>query len=161
MAPQSQLDLLRLLARHGVPFVIIGGHAVGFHGHVRATEDVDVVWVRSPAAEAALLPALREVNAQWISDEIDPATRLERLVPVSEAYINSHHLMMLVTDYGFLDLFDYVPGLPGADAQELFEQSIESDNLRYASLDWLRRMKKAADRPQDRADSEQLGDEEG
>jgi hypothetical protein len=65
--------------------------------------------------------------------------------------------MMLVTDYGFLDVFDYVPGCPGADPRELLEQSVEHDGLRYASLDWLRRMKSAAGRPQDVADLEKLG----
>ena len=49
------LTVFQLLARAGVPFVIIGGHAVNFHGYVRATEDADLVFQRSSAAEAALL----------------------------------------------------------------------------------------------------------
>ena len=152
-----QFDLLRLLRGHGVQFVIVGGHAVTFHGHVRATEDVDVVWVRSPEGERVLLAALVAANARWIADEIDPATGLERLVPVSEPFVRATHLMMLVTDYGFLDVFDYVPGCGGADPRELLEQSVEHDGLRYASLDWLRQMKRAAGRPQDVADLENLG----
>lgn len=35
--------LLDVLSSHDVPFVVIGGHAVTFHGFVRATEDTDVV----------------------------------------------------------------------------------------------------------------------
>ena len=31
--------LLDVLSSHNVPVVIIGGHAVAFHGFVRATED--------------------------------------------------------------------------------------------------------------------------
>jgi hypothetical protein len=156
MTLQPHNELLRLLERHGVPFVVIGGHAVSFHGHVRATEDLDVVWLRSTSAEAALLAALREAHAQWISDEIDPATRLEKTVDVNVAYVRSQRLMMLVTDYGFLDLFDYVPGCPDADVREVFDQSIVAQGIRYVSLPWLKQMKRAAGRPQDLSDLENL-----
>ena len=44
MAPDFRI--FEVLARHGVPFLVIGGHAVSFHGYVRATEDTDVLWVR-------------------------------------------------------------------------------------------------------------------
>ena len=40
--PDRDLDMLRELQRHGVPFVIIGGHAVRFHGVQREVEDLDV-----------------------------------------------------------------------------------------------------------------------
>lgn len=153
----DQLELLKLLQRHGVPFAVVGGHAVAFHGYLRATEDVDVVWVRSAESEAALLKALREVNAQWISDEIDPATGIEQTIPVNGAYIRGTRLMMLLTDWGFLDLFDYVPGLPEEDLATLLAQSVERDGVRYASLSWLKRMKQAAGRPKDLDDLKNLG----
>ena len=49
---RDDFQIFTTLARHGVPFVIIGGHAVTHHGHIRLTEDADVVWVRSPATES-------------------------------------------------------------------------------------------------------------
>ena len=156
MTTPSHLELLRLLSRHGVPFVVIGGHAVSFHGHIRATEDVDLIWLRSPEAENTLLGALQEAHAQWIADEIDPATGIEQLVPVTLPYIRSSHLMMLVTDFGFLDLFDYVPGYPDTDPQQLFSESILSDQIRYVSLQWLEQMKKTSGRAQDQADLKNL-----
>jgi predicted nucleotidyltransferase len=42
----AELDIqgiLEALAGEGVDFLLIGGVAVGFHGYVRATKDVDVV----------------------------------------------------------------------------------------------------------------------
>jgi hypothetical protein len=156
--PKAQTDFFPLLHRHGVPFVIVGGYAVIFHGHPRVTEDVDLVWLRNTESEVALLQALQEANACSISNEIDPQTRIERLVPVSEAYIGCHHLMMLVTDYGFVDLFDYVPGLPDADVAAFFEQSVAHGPNRYASRDWLIEMKRRADRGKDRKDLEYLED---
>lgn len=39
---QNFADFLRLLNSHGVEFLVIGGFAVGFHGFVRATGDLDI-----------------------------------------------------------------------------------------------------------------------
>ena len=37
-------DFLRLLSSNGVRYLLVGGHAVGFHGYPRATADMDV-WI--------------------------------------------------------------------------------------------------------------------
>lgn len=149
-------ELLDVLRRHGIPFVTIGGHAVYFHGYERLTEDTDVVWLRSPQAEQSLLTALTEVHAQYIGKDIDPATGIERMYPVTPSFIQVSHLMMLWTNHGFLDLFDYIPGLPAEDVQQLLDSSVEADGIRYASLDWLRRMKRVSGRTKDLLDLENL-----
>jgi hypothetical protein len=109
-----------------------------------------------------LFAALSEVNACWIGDEIDPETGIERTHPVTMDYIRQTHLMMLVTDFGFLDIFDYVPGFPEASLDDLFATAIPHESHRFVSLAWLRRMKSAANRPRDQADLENLPpDQEG
>lgn len=143
------LNVFHHLARAGVPFVIIGGHAVAFHGYVRTTEDADVIFDRSPASEAALVSALESINACWISDERDPETGIEKLVRVSPSYVRGQRLMMLTTDLGFLDLYDFIPGFPDTPVTEVFSDSIEIDNLRFVSLRWLRKLKQAAGRHKD------------
>jgi hypothetical protein len=148
--------LLDVLSCHNVPFVVIGGHAVTYHGFVRATEDTDVVFLRTPGSERSLLAALTEVNASWISNEIDPNTGIEQLVPVSLSYIRATRIMMLVTNFGFLDLFDYIPGCPDEPVEQLFDTASEQGRYKYASLSWLRAMKVAANRPKDRIDLENL-----
>jgi hypothetical protein len=155
MPPEfAALDVLR---RHDVPFTIIGGHAVVFHGHIRATEDVDVVWLRTPESELALTAALIELNARYIGEEIDPATGIERMHPVNLSFVQANHLMMLWTDVGgFLDLFDYIPGHPQADVTELLSTSVEQAGLHFASLAWLRKMKHSAARQKDLLDLENL-----
>jgi hypothetical protein len=45
------LDMLSALSEAGVEFLVVGAHALAFHGHVRATGDLDI-WVR-PTAENA------------------------------------------------------------------------------------------------------------
>jgi hypothetical protein len=113
--PTSDQEILGALRRHGVPFVIIGGHAVNFYGYRRTTEDVDVIWLRTEESEKSLLKALVEIDAQYIGNDIDPATGIERTYPVSASFIRVTHLMMLWTRHGFVDLFDYVPGFPDQD----------------------------------------------
>jgi hypothetical protein len=154
----DELELLDVLLRHGVSFVIIGGHAVNFHGYGRATEDTDIVWHRSPEAEQKLFRALTAMDARYIAKEIDPATGIERTYPVTLPFIQTSRLMMLWTKYGFLDLFDYVPGLPNEDVRQLLSTSIEAGGIRYVSLPWLRQMKQASARTKDRLDLENLPD---
>jgi predicted nucleotidyltransferase len=52
--PQDFRDLLIELHDAGAAFVIVGGHAVAFHGHPRATKDLDVL-VRADAGNATLV----------------------------------------------------------------------------------------------------------
>lgn len=156
MAFKPHYEFVALLQRHGVPFCLVGGHAVQMHGHGRDTEDIDIVWRRDEQSKQGLLKVLQEANACWISNERDPATGIERLVPVTAAYINCEHLMMLWTDYGFVDLFDYIPGYPSEDVQKLFDTAVVAGGVRYASLEWLKKMKQAAGRPKDLEDLRNL-----
>lgn len=43
----SPFLLIDVLLKHDVPIVIIGGHAVTYHGYVRATQDIDVIFLRA------------------------------------------------------------------------------------------------------------------
>ena len=143
------------LLQHGVVFVVIGALAVNAHGYIRATEDSDVVFRRTPENEAALLAALQELNACWVmTDKAEPGG--VRLVPVSASYVAQTQLMMLVTDAGFLDLFDYIPGFPDEPVDSLFADCELSNGVRYVSLRWLRKMKQASGRPLDLTDLERL-----
>ena len=77
---------------------------------------------------------------------------------MTNAYLEAERLMMLCTNAGFLDLFDYVPGLPQTPVASVWEAAIDLDGVRFVSLDWLRRMKQAAGRPKDLLDLENLPD---
>jgi hypothetical protein len=159
MAPpdlSDPLQFFKLLARANVPFMIIGGHAVSFHGYVRTTEDADVIFRRTADSEEALIRVLQEIHASWISNEVDPQTRLERLIPISASYVRTEHLMMLCTDLGFVDIYDYIPGFPNTAVEEIFADSVLLGDLRFVSLTWLRKMKAAASRHKDLDDLEHL-----
>jgi len=49
--PDDFRDLLIELADSGAEFVVVGGHAVAFHGHPRATKDMDVL-IRANSSNA-------------------------------------------------------------------------------------------------------------
>lgn len=40
--PSDFSAFLRLLNEHDVRYLLVGGYAVGYHGYVRATADLDV-----------------------------------------------------------------------------------------------------------------------
>ncbi len=53
-------DFIGLLEKHGVRYLLVGGHAVFFHGYPRLTADVDFAYEPSPKNAAALFAALVE-----------------------------------------------------------------------------------------------------
>lgn len=154
--PGNPFALIDVLLRHEVVMAIIGGYAVIYHGHVRATEDVDVIFDRSRPNEQALLAALTELEAFWISNEIDPETGIEKVYPVTHDYVIRTHLMMLGTKFGYLDIFDFVPKLPDAVPRQLIDEAEHSEGRPFVSLPWLRRMKQASRRPKDQEDLRHL-----
>ncbi|MCC6902753.1 MAG: hypothetical protein IT377_27520 [Polyangiaceae bacterium] len=53
-------ELLRLLHRHRVRYLIVGGEAVIFHGYPRLTGDIDLFYDRTPSNVTRLYRALSE-----------------------------------------------------------------------------------------------------
>jgi hypothetical protein len=68
--PETPLDaerILRALAEHGVDYVLIGGLAVQTHGHVRTTNDADLIPAPDPANLKRLAAALRALDARVLN----------------------------------------------------------------------------------------------
>jgi predicted nucleotidyltransferase len=94
-------DLLRLLARHGVEHVVVGGVAAVLQGAPILTRDLDIVHSRSPDNIRRLLAALAEVHAFY-------RTRTDRRFEPGEAELASPGHQLLSTDLGDLDLLGTV-----------------------------------------------------
>jgi predicted nucleotidyltransferase len=56
------LDVLRAFVKTGVRFIIVGGQAVRFHGHLRPAKDLDVFVERTPENWDRLRAALKSVG---------------------------------------------------------------------------------------------------
>lgn len=158
MLSAQPLEIAQRLVDAGVASVIIGGHAVNYHGYPRSTQDVDIIYRRTPESIGVLHDVLTELDAYWISDEIDSSSGIEKIVPVTIDYIEREHMMMLGTKLGYVDLFDFIPGLPAESLTDLFSSASSSGSLKFANLHWLRRMKASAGRPQDLIDLANLPD---
>jgi hypothetical protein len=61
--PEDFRDLLLDLADAGAEFVLVGGHAVAFHGHPRATKDTDVLIKANPENAQRVYRALADFGA--------------------------------------------------------------------------------------------------
>jgi hypothetical protein len=57
--PADFSAFLRLLNEHEVRYLLIGGYAVGYHGYVRATADMDLWVARERANAERVVAALR------------------------------------------------------------------------------------------------------
>ena len=71
--PQDFRDLLVELHDAGVEFVVVGGYAVAFHGHPRATKDLDVLVRAVPDNAARVYRALAAFGAPLSSFEVGEA----------------------------------------------------------------------------------------
>src|SRR5262245_33426822 len=68
--PDTPLDaerILRALAEHRVDYVLIGGLAVQTHGHVRTTNDADLIPAPTLANLERLAATLRELGARVLN----------------------------------------------------------------------------------------------
>ena len=68
--PRDFRDFVRLLQAHGVEFVLVGAYAVGAHGRVRATGDIDFLYRASAGNVQRLCDAMRAFGAP--ANLIDP-----------------------------------------------------------------------------------------
>lgn len=75
MLSASEAELLSLLVRKHVRFMVVGGHAVVFHGYLRPLDDLDL-WVEASAANARKIAAT--LFSQGIQIGADQIERLEQ-----------------------------------------------------------------------------------
>jgi hypothetical protein len=91
------LDLLRVLARHEVEYMVIGGVAAVLAGAPVTTLDLDILYSREPGNLDRLLAALSELDARYR----DPAGRDIR--PTRQR-LDTLRINLLLTKLGPLDV---------------------------------------------------------
>lgn len=78
---QSDLsEFVRLLNSHGVEYVVVGGHAVAFHGHPRFTGDIDFFVRATPENAKRVLDVLVAFGFGSIPVTVDDLTNPDRVV---------------------------------------------------------------------------------
>lgn len=154
-APERPLDLrelFRVLAEHGVDYLIIGGVAAQVHGRRRTTMDLDVV--PAPDAEnfkrlAAALVALDAYPVELGPGAPAPTDEQLRVAPV---------VPPLATRHGELHILNEVPGATAYAAMRARALRTDLDGIVTAivGVDDLIRIKQTVGRPSDLEDIEAL-----
>lgn len=140
-------ELLGVLRRHRVEFVVIGGFALAPHGYVRATKDLDIVPDPAPENLKMLADALTELGARVSVDDL----RADEIgLEPDEDGLAAGGNWVLDTRAGRLDVMQDVPGVHGYE--HLRGGAIEVDGVLYAGYDELVRMKLASGREEDLRD---------
>lgn len=146
--PLDAAEILVVLDRHEVDYVLIGGMAVQAHGHVRTTQDADLLPGPEPANLVRLAAALNELGARPAGVSEPPAGW------VLEPNSFTAGVVALDTHAGGVDVH---PQPEGSDRYEdvrarALVLNVAGARVPVAGLDDLIAMKRAAGRPIDRGD---------
>lgn len=137
--------LLSALLDADVEFVVIGGIAATAHGSARFTQDVDVVYRRTPENYGAMVAALAPYEPYLRGAPLGLPFRWD------EATIKRGLNFTLTTSLGDLDLLGEVAGGGAYDLLRLHAVQIGLFDLPclYLDLPQLIQTKRAAGRPKD------------
>jgi hypothetical protein len=137
-------DLFRLLNEKNVEYVIVGGYAVAFHGFVRATKDIDILFNNNPENIKRLITAL--VGFGISETGMNPAI-----------FSNPGQILRMGCPPLMIELIN---GVGGVTFQEIWQNKVMGNygdiKVSFISKKDLLLTKKAAGRPQDIRDIEEL-----
>ena len=137
--------LLRALRVEGVDFILVGGVAARAHGSARLTQDLDVVYRRTPENIARLVRALAPHSPYLRGAPAGLPFRFD--LKTVEAGLN----FTLTTSLGDVDLLGEIVGGGGYDAlvPRTLTLALFGMECRCLDLDGLIHVKRAAGRPKD------------
>jgi predicted nucleotidyltransferase len=151
--PLDAERILRVLAEQGVEYVLIGGLAVQTHGHVRTTNDADLIPAPGPANLERLASALRDLDARVLNPGQEDAE-------IEAAMLPQATIWQFSTRDGGIDVMHEVPG--GRSYSELSKRALHVKlgdiDVPVVGLDDLIQMKLARGRSVDMADVAALTD---
>ena len=142
--PPDFSEFLRLLNAHRVDYLIVGGYAVAFHGHPRATADIDI-WV-----------PMREDTAQQLVTVLR-AFGFDVPQLSTELFLRPDQVIRLGTPPLRIELLTTIAGVDfdACDARAV-HTTFDGVPVRVIALDDLKTNKRAAGRHQDLADLDHL-----
>lgn len=141
---QDFKEFVKSLNANQVRYLIVGGYALGFHGHPRYTKDLDV-WIEMAPENAANVVAALE------------AFGFGSLGLKAADFLVPDQIIQLGYPPNRIDLLTTLPGVdfPQCYASRV-QIEVESISVSFIDLDNLKKNKKASGRHQDLADLESL-----
>ena len=142
-------DILVELHKAGARFVVLGGHAVAFHGHPRATKDLDVLVEANANNAKRVYAALAAFGAPLSAFEVGV-----------EDFASYDGVLQLGVPPRRIDIINRANGITFAEAIADGESfTLEGCEIPVIGRSALIKNKRGAGRPQDIADVKALGDE--
>ena len=145
--PEKQADdfaeLVAALNQNKVEFVIVGAHAVAFHGYARGTKDLDILIRSTPENIPRVLAALKDFGFGSLG--------------LKEADFTGDNVVQLGYPPNRVDLLS---GVSGVDTEKVWKTRVkgtyQGHSAYFISRGCLLENKRAADRGQDRLDVQKL-----
>lgn len=137
-------EFIALLNSHNVEYLVVGGHAVAFHGHPRFTGDIDFFVRTTPENAQRLLRVLDMFGFGGIGIAEDDLIKSGRVVSLGRPP----------------NRIDILTSISGVDFDSAWESRVQTvlDDQPVALLGWadLLKNKEASGRQKDKADLEKL-----
>jgi predicted nucleotidyltransferase len=142
---QSDLnEFVGLLNSHRVEFVVVGGHAVAFHGHPRFTGDIDLLIRPTRENAEAVLRVLRDFGFDTL--KVDPAD-----------LTTPGRILQLGRPPNRIDLLTSISAVTFDEAWETrISGALDDQQVSFLGWDALIRNKTASGRDKDRLDVKRL-----
>ena len=142
--PRDFREFLSLLSSHKAKYLLVGGYAVGFHGYPRATADMEIWVSRTEENAQKLVSVLEEFGFKDVALAAQALTQEGQVIRMGVPPLR-------------IELFTSISGAEfNACYAERTESEIDGVRVSILSLTDLKRNKKAAGRPKDLADLEEL-----
>lgn len=143
--------ILRVFARHGVSYILMGGFAARLQGFPRFTTDADITPDPDPDNLGRLSAALRELEARVVAEDMPEG----RAFDCSARTLSNAEIWNLTTTAGRVDIVFKPGGMGGYLDLEPASIRYEAFGIQFqvGSLPDIIRSKETSDRPQDRQDS--------
>lgn len=143
---QDFRDILIELTDAGADFVLVGGYAVGFHGHQRATKDIDILIQPTDENARCVFNGLLAFGAP-----------MESLDVTESDLANYSGVVQIGIPPNRIDILTRISGVTyGEISEEIAEFELEGRTIKVIGLNALLKNKLAAARDQDLLDVEAL-----
>ncbi|MDI6740451.1 MAG: nucleotidyltransferase [Candidatus Edwardsbacteria bacterium] len=144
MFPQDFKEFIELLNARGVEYLVVGGYAVGLHGHPRYTGDIDI-WVNpTPANAGQVVKAIEGFGFESLELTADDFIRKDAVIQLGFPPLRID-LLTTLADVSFSDCY-----------KERVQVEVNGLIIDFIGKEGLIQTKLAAGRPRDLDDLEHL-----
>jgi predicted nucleotidyltransferase len=139
------LEFIKLLEKHRVEYMVVGGYAVGFHGFPRYTGDLDLFVALSESNAASLLRVYADFGFSDLGLSVKDFLETDTVVEIGREPLK----------------IQVLTGIDGVTFAECYARkttcTLDGVNMPFISMEDLLRNKAASPRAKDKIDLEELG----